>query len=289
LSTLARLDARASTRLYNLESRPLTALMFPLSYPFGSPVICCGLFPAIGLAAATDVPALYLALAVIPSLLVWLGMSVLLWSGARLDEYTPYKADLAGYFALYQTLVARLCLDGQALAYVLGYIVCWIVTAFPIVFMLKQWTFRPRPLTQHGFAVASKRMGVFVLEGRSGNTRASFPSGDAAGGAVTLAWWALTYLALGGHTLTTSHVVAVVAAALVLGAGRVYFGVHYLSDIIAGSLLGVSVAFAAHALLAALTPWLAADAGRSFFPMLALCVLASPLDALRKRMKRSEA
>ena len=286
---LSRLDKAASTRLYNLESAPLTALMFPFSYPFGSPVVCCGLLPAIGLAAAMPVPTLYLALAVAPSLLIWLAMSVVLYSGGKLDEYTPYKADLAAYFALYQALVAKWCLDSRALAYVLGYIVCWIVTAFPIVFMLKQWTFRPRPLTSHGFAVVSKRMGVFVLEGRSGNTRASFPSGDAAGGAVTLAFWFLVHMASSGQDLTVSHVITLCLAAILLGSGRVYFGVHYLSDIIAGSLLGVSVAFAAHAVLGKVGPWLEADAARSFFPLLVLCLLASPLDALRKRMKRAEA
>jgi membrane-associated phospholipid phosphatase len=289
LARLSRLDKSASTLLYNLDHRPLTALMFPFSYPFGSPVVCCGLLPAIGLAAASDVPPLYLALAVLPSLLVWLAMSAVLYTGSRLDEYTPYKADIAAYFALYQALVARAFLDSRLLAYVLGFIVCWIVTAFPIVFMIKQWTFRPRPLTTHGFAVASKRMGVFTLEGRSGNTRASFPSGDAAGGAVTLAYWLLAHLTLSGQSLTSWQLGLLVLSAIALGSGRVYFGVHYLSDIVAGSLLGISVAFLAHAVLDAIGPWLTADAGRSFFPLVVLCLLASPLDGLRKRMKRSEA
>jgi membrane-associated phospholipid phosphatase len=277
-------DRWLTARVYGFERRALTAVLLPFSYPFGSPLVCCGLVPAVGLAAIGVATASYWLLAVIPSLVVWLAMSIALYSGKYLDAYVPYRASLTVVFALLQALLARCFLDRQAMLLLLGFVVTWIATAFPIVFFVKQWVYRARPLALHGFSVTPKRIGVFVLEGRGGNTRTSFPSGDAAGAGVVLTWWWLASDATrsgGGLWLPA-------LGAVIFGLGRVYFGVHYVSDIVAGAAMGVASAALFFAGLQAASPLLEQSADYPFVFLLIVCAIGIPLDNVRKRFKRAE-
>ena len=77
----------------------------------------------------------------------------------------------------------------------------------------------------------------------------SFPSGHATAAAAAAAAVCLMVLGTSGHRLVRTAVpaVSVVLAALV-AASRVFLGVHYLSDVVGGVLLGVALAAVSYGL-----------------------------------------
>jgi membrane-associated phospholipid phosphatase len=111
---------------------------------------------------------------------------------------------------------------------------------------------RPRPAV----FVAAVRLGTLVLSGVTktavGRARprfedpvahafgASFPSGHALGSSSTWLALALVVLPLVARGLRPWLLVAAVAVALVVCATRVLLGVHYLSDVTAGFVLGTA-------------------------------------------------
>lgn len=70
----------------------------------------------------------------------------------------------------------------------------------------------------------------------------SFPSGHATGTAtiMVLSAWMLTRWLITGWTARVIVWAMAIGSALVIGYSRVYLGVHYVSDVLAGWLLGIA-------------------------------------------------
>jgi membrane-associated phospholipid phosphatase len=83
--------------------------------------------------------------------------------------------------------------------------------------------------------------------GLTGSSGASFPSGHAVGAAVTAVGLVIVLLPP-GHTRWTWERRAAVYASL-MAWSRTYLGVHWLSDVVAGTLIGCAIAVGCPALL----------------------------------------
>lgn len=129
--------------------------------------------------------------------------------------------------------VGLLCFIGLLVLVYLGLMRRWramlvavglIACSQASVFILKQVISRPRPdLVEHGAAVHTQ----------------SFPSGHAtlaASVALLLAWTAARHH--GQKSLRAYFWVVGVGAALLIGFSRLYLGMHWFSDVLAGLLLG---------------------------------------------------
>jgi undecaprenyl-diphosphatase len=84
-------------------------------------------------------------------------------------------------------------------------------------------------------------------DGLVGTSGASFPSGHAVGGAVTAVGLVIVLLPPGHSRWVWERRAAVYASLMALS--RVYLGAHWLSDVVAGVLLGCGIAIACPALL----------------------------------------
>lgn len=80
--------------------------------------------------------------------------------------------------------------------------------------------------------------------------RGSFPSGHAARGAFFVGYLAAAWRRQGGVASWLAPTVGILAG-LVIGLSRIYLGVHWLSDVAAGLLLGAPVGFGAANFVAA--------------------------------------
>ncbi len=121
------------------------------------------------------------------------------------------------------TLVVALVLVVRRLVPVAGFLVAAAVGGIELPVAVKAIVGRPRPPLADRLASA-------------GST--SFPSGHAAQNAAILPALALAAIALGANRRISLGLA--VAGALLVGLSRVFLGVHYPSDVLAGWLLGAA-------------------------------------------------
>ena len=121
------------------------------------------------------------------------------------------------------TLVVALVLVLRRLVPVAGFLVAAAVGGIELPVAVKAIVGRPRPPLAHRLVSA-------------GST--SFPSGHAAQNAAILPALALAAIALGANRRISLGLA--VAGALLVGLSRVFLGVHYPSDVLAGWLLGAA-------------------------------------------------
>ena len=105
-----------------------------------------------------------------------------------------------------------------------------VITSEPLIGLLKEVYDRPRPMA-----------------GLLATHSASFPSGHAVAGAVTAVGIVIVMLPPGPRRWRWEVQAAVFAGLMALS--RTYLGVHWLSDVVAGTLLGVTLAVGWPALL----------------------------------------
>jgi len=105
-----------------------------------------------------------------------------------------------------------------------------VLTSEPLIGLLKEVYDRPRPLA-----------------GLLATHSASFPSGHAVAGAVTAVGIVIVMLPPGPRRWRWEVQAAVFAGFMALS--RTYLGVHWLSDVVGGTLLGVTLAVGWPALL----------------------------------------
>ncbi|HEV2758786.1 MAG TPA: phosphatase PAP2 family protein [Acidimicrobiales bacterium] len=105
-----------------------------------------------------------------------------------------------------------------------------VITSEPLIGLLKEVYDRPRPVA-----------------GLLATHSASFPSGHAVAGAVTAVGIVIVMLPPGPRRWRWEVQAAVFAGLMALS--RTYLGVHWLSDVVAGTLLGVTLAVGWPALL----------------------------------------
>ena len=114
---------------------------------------------------------------------------------------------------------------------------------YGLVLGAKRAVGRPRPYVDHSVRPRSDRH----KKPRPSDARLSFPSGHAGVSAAIATSWSLSY--------PRWYVVAPSALwATGVAVSRVYLGVHYPSDILAGTVLGAGVALLVHQLRASITP-----------------------------------
>jgi len=148
-----------------------------------------------------------------------------LFYGAALAAWGAALLQGEGYAAAYRLTLA----EGLAIGAALG---------------VKKMFGRPRPYrTLSGVRSRSDRYG----RGREGRFPEAFPSGHAA-----VSFALATSLSL---SRPEGYVVAPAAAgAALLSVSRLWLGVHYPSDVLAGALLGAGLAVGVHVLRGAITP-----------------------------------
>lgn len=115
-------------------------------------------------------------------------------------------------------------------------------TTYGLVLGLKRLVGRPRPFVRRALTSRSRHYGP-----SHGERYHSFPSGHAALSAAIVTSWSLSH--------PRWYVVAPGAAwAVGVSLSRLYLGVHYPSDVLAGTVLGVAVAATVHHVRHAITP-----------------------------------
>lgn len=265
-------DRALTSTLYRLDWVWLTRIWFPMSYVFGCPLFL-PLIPIIGVALTQPVPPAFPWVGVAPVLIAWIGVSYCLYR-EWIPGTVPYDVSWALIALAYTGTCSVAMLTSDALHAQVGYMLAWLLTSALAVFPLKQIVRRGRPFStmHHGFPVASKRRHVFALHAVD-DTHSSFPSGDAAGAAVAVMWF---------HSYWPVYDWRVAALlALVLGLARVWFGVHYCSDVVAGCTIGTTFATCLHSI------W--ANVPRHHAPaiMCGLAIAAFPINYVRLRIKQS--
>lgn len=114
---------------------------------------------------------------------------------------------------------------------------------YGIVISLKRTVGRPRPYVNRALDARTDRYDAAEARG----AYVSFPSGHASLSSAIVTSWSLAY--------PRWYVIAPGAMwATGVGLSRLYLGVHYPSDVLAGTMLGVGVAVLIHQLREVLTP-----------------------------------
>lgn len=122
---------------------------------------------------------------------------------------------------------------------------------FVFVLGLKHAVGRPRPYVRRALTSRSDHYGE-----RQGEKYLSFPSGHAAVSAALVTSWSLSH--------PEWYVVAPGATwAVGVALSRIHLGVHYPSDVLAGSVIGVGTAVLVHQLRDTLTPGRLQEGGSS--------------------------
>lgn len=129
----------------------------------------------------------------------------------------------------------------------------WLNSVLKLVFKL------PRPAPHSGGAGAARPYVVLGAEGYG------FPSGHTQGTATL--WWMLA-----GLFRRRFMAAAAAVATVLVGASRMYLGVHYLEDVVGGGALGIAVAIAAVASFR----WLDRSGRRVTRPVLVIAALVLP-------------
>jgi len=126
---------------------------------------------------------------------------------------------------------------------------------YAFVLGLKHAVGRPRPYVYRALSSRSRHYGE-----AQGERFLSFPSGHAAISAALVTSWSLSH--------PDWYVVAPGATwAVGVALSRLHLGVHYPSDVLAGTVLGVGTAVLVHHLRGALTPERLAGGGASSHSM----------------------
>jgi|RhiMetdeSRZDD1v2_1073273.scaffolds.fasta_scaffold757980_2 membrane-associated phospholipid phosphatase len=150
----------------------------------------------------------------------------------------------------------------KALAFIGGTWVTWSVRA--VVLVVLTWRQRWLHLTAFVLAVATSEVLIGVLKDAYDRPRpsgslittsgSSFPSGHAVAGAVTAVGLVIVLLPP-GHTRWAWERRAALYASL-MALSRTYLNAHWLSDVVAGGLLGSTLAIGWPALLVTYRVWL---------------------------------
>ena len=158
------------------------------------------------------------------------------WSIPPLDFFFSYIITWLGNgFVVIALVVIFFALKRRAyLRQHLPWLLAAMFLAGGCVFVLKEVTSRPRPLTDFAPLIEAGKVQIHVL-GKQLWYR-SFPSGD-----TQTAFTAATYLSL----LSPRWTPLFLCLAVGVGLSRIYMGVHFPLDVIAGGLIGAAFAFGA--------------------------------------------
>jgi undecaprenyl-diphosphatase len=178
---------------------------------------------------------------------------LLMWNTTTRDAVQ--QVDDAVYDVVQQIQVEPFVFFAEVLNFLGGTICNWTIRIVVIIVLIRRRQWLSLSAFVLAIVVSEAMIGPMKAlydrprppDGLVGTSGASFPSGHAVGGAVTAVGLVIVLLPPGHSRWVWERRAAVYASLMALS--RVYLGAHWLSDVVAGVLLGCGIAIACPALL----------------------------------------